>query len=381
MNAKIRKTFPFLLLVGSLLVFLLFCLIAIFILSSSRYNEIKKPPPPFEGSFIGKAYGFDPRLGVVLSRGESGMWLLAGGDSIPFHHDKDGFGRPSDKEHVVHDKKGPRLLFLGDSFTYGQFVKADEVFPYKVGQYLEGEAINGGVPGYGLAQMVLSARKLVPRYKPDYVIVQYSSWLAERSLSEFAQNSHKTVMTPYFHDENNGSVAIAFPPFIPDEELLARMDYFKQSPASLQDRIQFFIQCALPFSIRHYPNYAAFRIRQLFGLAPKPTKHSDLAIRSAYAEIDALARQHGARTIVLVLGNHFEFSVPEHLFPPGIAGVQAWHEMASRLEPATPIEFIRQYYHWRGNPPEPVDTHPNEQAHAIIAELVAQRIRELESPK
>ena len=50
---------------------------------------------------------------------------------------------------------------------------------------LKGDAngINAGVPSWGLGHMVLLAREVVPRIKPDILVVQYSEWLVDRALS------------------------------------------------------------------------------------------------------------------------------------------------------------------------------------------------------
>ena len=65
----------------------------------------------------------------------------------------------------------PTILAVGDSCTYGDEVSDNETWP----AYLEAEmgtrVWNAGVFGYGLDQAVLRAEVLLPKLKPDILIV------------------------------------------------------------------------------------------------------------------------------------------------------------------------------------------------------------------
>jgi hypothetical protein len=63
--------------------------------------------------------------------------------------------------------------------------------------------INAGISSYGLAHMLILAKKLIPRYKPDYVIVQYSPWLVARSVNIYGPIDVFLLPTPYFAAKNN----------------------------------------------------------------------------------------------------------------------------------------------------------------------------------
>jgi len=90
-----------------------------------------------------------------------------------------------------------RILFLGDSCTFGYGVAADEAFPAVVESLLREqeiadtvECINAGVPGYSLFQ---GYRYLVTeglRYKPDLVVLNfgwndYSRWDGRGDLEHY----------------------------------------------------------------------------------------------------------------------------------------------------------------------------------------------------
>jgi hypothetical protein len=97
----------------------------------------------------------------------------------------DGF-RVASSAGALDTAKRPLLLFLGDSFTYGACCTAEESFAYRCAHQLDASYIDAGAGGYGFAQMLLLARTLIPRYRPDAVIVQRSPWLLQRSMSPFA---------------------------------------------------------------------------------------------------------------------------------------------------------------------------------------------------
>jgi hypothetical protein len=58
----------------------------------------------------------------------------------------------------------------------------------------------------------------------------------------------------------------------------------------------------------------------------------------------------------------------------GVVVVRA-QEALNRLVPeVTKDAYQRRFAHWRGSPPELVDTHPNPTAHAVIADEVVKAI-------
>jgi lysophospholipase L1-like esterase len=68
----------------------------------------------------------------------------------------------------------PRVVLLGDSFTYGHGVEDDETFGAQLGVLLpELEVINTGVDGYGTAQQLLLLRDEGLCFQPDVVVVAF----------------------------------------------------------------------------------------------------------------------------------------------------------------------------------------------------------------
>lgn len=66
----------------------------------------------------------------------------------------------------------PRILVLGDSFTFGDEVSDDETYPHFLQQMLPGtEVINFGVHGYGHDQMLIYLKEEGVKYEPHIVVL------------------------------------------------------------------------------------------------------------------------------------------------------------------------------------------------------------------
>ena len=71
-----------------------------------------------------------------------------------------------------------RLMFVGDSYTFGSAVGEGEAFPHRVDEALRARgvpafAIDAGVPGYNAAQTLVRLRTLLPRYEPRHVVFAF----------------------------------------------------------------------------------------------------------------------------------------------------------------------------------------------------------------
>lgn len=97
--------------------------------------------------------------------------------SVPVTINAQGF---RDDEHQREKPAGTiRVLGLGDSFTFGWGVSTNETFLKQLERQLRiqtgqpVEAINAGVPGWGLSQYDLYLRRDDLNYSPDIIVVAY----------------------------------------------------------------------------------------------------------------------------------------------------------------------------------------------------------------
>lgn len=80
----------------------------------------------------------------------------------------------------------PRILVLGDSYTFGDEVSDDETFSSVLATLLPNtEVLNFGIHGYGHDQMLLYFRTEGVKYRPDVVVLGYVWFDQERNLLAF----------------------------------------------------------------------------------------------------------------------------------------------------------------------------------------------------
>ena len=116
---------------------------------------------------------------------------------------------------------------------------------------------------------------------------------------------------------------------------------------------------------------------KILGLKDRPTKNRSAVLRHAYGEISKVAEQNGAKLIIVILGeDHQPVSVQKDLLPNNAIIVEAHSGLLNRLPTVDKQSYQREYNHWRGDPPSLFDTHPNELAHRIIAEMIISQMVE-----
>lgn len=325
--------------------------------------------------WIGKVHVADVDLAFVPVPDSKGTQVYVRGPDIPMRYDKDGFRAPI--KSLTSSSLRPSLLALGCSFTYGDFVYATDTYTFLAGQSLKGTGKNAGVCGYGLAQMLPLARKLVPAHKPDYLLVQYSPWLVDRALKQFAP-SRLRLPSPYFYDKN-GSFEIQ-PPIYLTNVLDLPLSQYRNTPINFENTVSFFLNVGLPLYFHEDLCFVRSTIARFFGKIPEPTDSRDALIQFVYSKIDTIAKQNNAKLLIIVLNDRATpVDVNRKLFPLDAIIVEAHNELLSRLSIQNEVNYSRAYAHWEGSPPRILNIHPNKTAHRIIADLIVAAINQSDS--
>lgn len=99
-----------------------------------------------------------------------------------------------------------RILFIGDSMTYGTGVEGNQTFPCLVGQAGENvETLNMGVPGYGTDQAILKYLYYGKDYNPDIVVLGiYNADYRRNSIRFFSYEKPRFIL----NDEEGGRVTL-----------------------------------------------------------------------------------------------------------------------------------------------------------------------------
>lgn len=135
----------------------------------------------------------DARSGYSLTPGFRGEDVAVSGEfRAPLAIDADGL---RDHPHHVdprapHPFAGRRILAVGDSMTYGEGVAVTDAWPAVLEARTGALVVNGGVPGYGVVQMVHRAQALAPLPRlapgPDIVLVAFQArWDIKRCSDPF----------------------------------------------------------------------------------------------------------------------------------------------------------------------------------------------------
>jgi hypothetical protein len=324
----------------------------------------------------GRVHQADPELGFAPIPDARGEHVFADGTSISMRYDEHGFRVPA----VASGGGGPRrplVLALGCSYTYGDALSAEEAFPHVLSELLDARVANAGVCSYGLASMLLRARRLVRDEPPDIVLAQYSWWLVDRAQEPFAPNRFGMLPVPYVGG-GIGSRPMLVPPVFRTAIWDVPLDTYGPEPWSPARFLLFVWRVGLPLLARDDVGMTRYRVGRALGRYPRPERDRDAIVRFVYGEMDRLARDHGARFAVVRLGSDSDLPMPDwnrDLFPAEALLIDAHQPLLDDLPEPTRSAYQRAYLHWRGTPPVLVDNHPNARAHRIIAETVAASLR------
>ena len=111
----------------------------------------------------------DQELMLALEPNQEGFIYLTDGSRAP----KVRVNELGLRGGSFNEAAGRRVLFLGDSFTFGSGVEEGESFVSLVDNALGDEisAVNGGHPGFGIYQIEILFNRLNPTVRPELVVV------------------------------------------------------------------------------------------------------------------------------------------------------------------------------------------------------------------
>lgn len=311
--------------------------------------------------WIGSAYEKHADYGHFPRPNNIAYHSLKYGEKVPVLFDDRAFRAPVGEDATTNDLK--KILFLGSSFTHGYGLPAEKTFAHLSATSLSMECMNAAGSGWGLAHMVLRARHEIPKHKPDYVIVEHSRWVIERSMRSYGIGTYGLIARPFFY-ESKGNIRIHKPLFAMKSLTLPIEEYAQKSFLS------FFWTVGLPLYVHNDWQVVSILVRQKIGALPYPAGDKERIVYSAYDEIQQLCIEHDAKMLVLKLYQHWWPLNSTKDLSDRFHVVDTLPPLDAELHEKTRAAWSRKYHFWRGQPPQIVDTHMNSEANVIIAKAI-----------
>ena len=354
----------------------LFCILffSLFFRITRQTYDLFKHISTTEGKhWEGRVFQCDPILGHTPVRCASGELTFKFNNtkvhSIPMKFDENGF-RISDTASCETKITRPLLLFLGCSFTEGADCFAETTFPHLVGDSLHGTSLNAGVSSYGFSQMLILARKLIPEYKPDYVVVQNSPWLADRASSRFAPTYGLQIPSPYFAKVNDTTTIL--PPCYSSSCFSLKWEYDKRKN-KLFNFISFYFKEGFAVITKDLFHVFWANLR-----SKAPLNNTSKVEKVFFNEMVQIAGKNNSKLIILNLGD-IKYTHNSHRIISGNNNIK-FAEADSLLWKTVNFNehnYQRAYnfWGWTGKDSIIIDRHPTPEAHAIIAKSILQTIK------
>jgi len=261
------------------------------------------------------------------------------------------------------------ILFLGDSFTEGADCEAENIFSSLVGDSIHGTCINAGVSSYGFSQMLLLARTLIPKYNPDYVVVQNSPWLSERAIKRYAPTFGLVIPSPYFARVKD-SVQIAPPAFA--TSCFSLNWKYDEKKNRLRNFLGFYFQEGFVVCAGDWMNglLAVFK-------TPGPIKDQQVAEQIFFDEIISISQKNNGKLIILNLGDinstsNLQRNVKYKNIKFAEADSLLWSSVNFSDKSFKQLYFFRG---WTGKDSIVLDRHPTIEAHSIISKSILLTIK------
>lgn len=354
---------------------MLLLLFSITFKSLSLYNEIstlyayvKKPSRGMEGKF----FMADSWLGHRVIPNQHGFHTFYINETthgkIPIFTNSNGCRAPQSlAPFMLNDTTN---LFLGCSFTWGDYNIAEETYPYLLSKQLNNNYLNAGVSAYGLAQMQLKCNELMKTHHFKYVFVQYSPWLIDRAVDKYGPTFFGYRPYPYVAKNDTGLYLHA--PFFGSSMYQVPIDYFKTSKSGFIDRLKFIYQVGWLVLIKDYFKKIFYDNCVRLHLLPNAHFNRQDVVNYTYSQIFNACKANGAQMVIVkflaedTLLNNFKYLQQ-------VKVVNADSVLNAAI-PATNFyeQYKKTYCHtvWDGKDTVVYDEHFNYHAHQLITKAI-----------
>jgi len=115
-------------------------------------------------------------------------------------HNIQGFR--NDREFTLENIKHPRVMFIGDSFTYGWGVNQEDTFQYLIEKQIGGDMINLGVPNYETDMVLARFDHHYKNLNPDIIVYGFfpnDFFAYTRDKIKYRRDCPLTIKTPVYY--------------------------------------------------------------------------------------------------------------------------------------------------------------------------------------
>ncbi|MGH7769350.1 MAG: GDSL-type esterase/lipase family protein [Candidatus Binatia bacterium] len=218
-----------------------------------------------------------------------------------------------------------RVLFLGDSFTFGHGLDENETLPFLVGEALERaqpgrfEVVNGGVYGYSTGDQLNLLKKFGLPLEPDIVVVLFMTNDLSDNFNQYKLESGGILARDGASSDYVKSRRITR--FIPGADWLReRSHLFKFVGVRLLPLLESGVfQNSAGEADPSQPAGAVATLPPEFDPEFYKAKGSPFEVTAAIlADLARSAKEHGARPVMLTLAGAYEFRNAELLPEAGV---------------------------------------------------------------
>ena len=186
---------------------------------------------------------------------------------VPVIFDSNGFRVVPDSLKLKSDTTD---LYLGCSFTFGDFLDARFGYPYVTSKLLGHNYINAGASAYGLGQMYQLAERLVKKDRFKYVFIQLSPWLSSRAMDLSGPTLYGYRPFPYFSDEGTG-FKLNLPSFSTSMYLSNNL---RETPPTYFEKLKFVLNEGRKTEINEYTSFKLAKLKVALSIMPGDRKAS-----------------------------------------------------------------------------------------------------------
>ena len=306
--------------------------------------------------------------------------------SVPIKLNNEGFRIPEKVQNVDSDTL---MMFLGCSFTWGDYSLAEENYSSQAINSLKYKSLNCGTDAYGLAQILILAERKIPQHRPKIVSVQYSPWLADRARFMFFPSAHGVMPFPFVTKDKDSKFYI-HEPFFRSSLYNPDYKYYKTSPMSFKDKFSFFFKVGFPVTILDSWKQRIAQWKMSLGILPIAESDNQKIEKYVYERIYEICKQNGARMVVLNIGGfgysdeqrmsnhydrqHFQETMNSEMVK-NVTFIDADSVLRTGIKPQ---ENYSKYVQWgKVSTTDSIiyDNHPNPMAHKIIAKTLVEGMK------